>query len=396
MAAQPEEEIKLILLGESGVGKTSIIKRFLCEDFDENETTSCTMNFVAKILDFDKKKIKLNIWDTIGQEKYRSLSKLFLSDTKIVVLVYSIDVKESFDGLDYWYNLYTENLGNDLILGLAANKSDLYIHEQVTEEEGRKYAKEHNAYFGLLSAKDNKEGIDIFIRDLVKQYLIKNDKSNKNDKKENIKINSKQYENKNVNDGCCSGKKKVRQQRYNSIVGKGDGNLKAIILGADGCGKTSLLKRIKKMDFDENEKHTIDMSKSKIKYKSKNMEFNIVIVDINNEKKKTDAVIDAISYSKIFYLVFDINDSETYNQINYWVEVIKRCKEKIKDTQKFLMVIIGNKTDLQKNNENTTIIEEAKNFANEIEGIFLMTSALSNEGVENVILESVEKYLNSQ
>ena len=99
---------------------------------------------------------------------------------------------------------------------------------------------------------------------------------------------------------------------------------------------------------------------------------------------------------KIFYLVFDINDSDTYNQINYWVEVIKRCKEKIKDTQKFLMVIIGNKTDLQKNNENTTIIEEAKNFANEIEGIFLMTSALSNEGVENVILESVEKYLNSQ
>ena len=393
MDSSEPEEIKLILLGESGVGKTSIIKRFLCEEFDPNEQSNFTMNYVAKEIQIDKKKVKLNIWDTIGQERYRSLSKLFLTDTKIVVLVYSIDVKDSFSALDFWYNLYVENLGNDLTLGIAGNKCDLYIREQVTEETGREYAKRHNAFFSLLSAKENKEGIDLFIQELVKQYLIKNDKI-ASQKTQTIKIGNKQYENSNLNDGCCSGKKKVRQKRYMSIKEKNKGYLNAIILGANECGKTSILKRINKKGFDENEKHTTEIYTSEVKYKNKNMEFNIVIYDIDNEKKKTNEVVNAIANSKIFYLVFDINNKETYKEINFWIEVIKRCKENKKDKQKYLVVIIGNKKDLQNNNEKVDTVEKAKNLASEIQGLFFLTSASKNEGIEKVILESVESYLN--
>ena len=392
-----DEEIKLILLGESGVGKTSIIKRFLCEKFDENEESSITMNYVSKDFELQNKKIKLNIWDTIGQEKYRSLSNLFLSDAKIVVLVYSIIAKKSFESLDYWYDLYTKNLGNDIILGVAGNKIDLYFDEEVSEEAGKEYAKNHNALFSMLSAKENKETIDSFIYDLVKQYLSKNNNNNNDDNKNNnIRIRAEQYENNNVNDGCCSGKQKVRQKRYNSIVKKYKGNLNAIILGADGCGKTSLLKRIQKMDFDENEKHTTEIYNDEVKYKSQSIEFNITIYDINNEQKKTDNVINAITDSKIYYLVFDVNKKETFDHINYWIEVIKRCKASKKDKNKYLIAIIGNKTDLNKSNDINNIMEEAKNFAKENQGIFLMTSALNNEGIDSVILESVENYLSLQ
>ena len=99
-------DIKLILLGETGVGKTSIIKRYINDEFDPTTTTSLTTSYVGKLIEKDNKKIKLNIWDTVGQEKFRSISQLFLKNTKIVIMVYSIISQESFDNLDYWLNLY--------------------------------------------------------------------------------------------------------------------------------------------------------------------------------------------------------------------------------------------------------------------------------------------------
>ena len=150
------------------------------------------------------------------------------------------------------------------------------------------------------------------------------------------------------------------------------------------------------MDFDENEKHTTEIYNDEVKYKSQSIEFNITIYDINNEQKKTDNVINAITDSKIYYLVFDVNKKETFDHINYWIEVIKRCKASKKDKNKYLIAIIGNKTDLNKSNDINNIMEEAKNFAKENQGIFLMTSALNNEGIDSVILESVENYLSLQ
>jgi small GTP-binding protein len=104
----------MILLGESGVGKTSLIKKYLYNKFSQEFTPSSAMNYVEKILKIDNKELRLNIWDTIGQEKYRALSKLFLNETEIIVLVYSITDLHSFEELDYWEKLYKENIGNNV------------------------------------------------------------------------------------------------------------------------------------------------------------------------------------------------------------------------------------------------------------------------------------------
>ena len=96
MKDEPDEEIKMILLGESGVGKTSIIERYLYDKLNVDYFPSTTMNYAEKDIEINKKIIRLNIWDTIGQEKYRAISNLFLNETKIVILVYSIDDSNSF------------------------------------------------------------------------------------------------------------------------------------------------------------------------------------------------------------------------------------------------------------------------------------------------------------
>ena len=104
MANEEEEEVKLILLGESGVGKTAIIKRYLYDEFSSIRTPSDSMHYVEKDLTINKRKIKLNVWDTIGQEKYRSFTNLFFKNANIVILVYDITNKKSFEEIkNYWY-----------------------------------------------------------------------------------------------------------------------------------------------------------------------------------------------------------------------------------------------------------------------------------------------------
>lgn len=162
------------------------------------------MSYVDKTIEIDEEKYKLIIWDTIGQETYRSISKLFLNESKIVILVYSIESKSSFTNLDFWYNLYLEELGKEVILGIAGNKADLYLNQQVPYEEGEKFAEERGAIFAEISAKQNKESIDHFMMELVRKYLHKG-KKEKNEAKKNIKLDGKN--NKPDKKGCCSGKK---------------------------------------------------------------------------------------------------------------------------------------------------------------------------------------------
>ena len=199
------QEIKVILLGETAVGKTSIIKRYYDDTFDTNEVTTISMSYVDKIIELNKKKYKLIIWDTIGQEKYRSISKLFLTEAKIVILVYCIDKKDTFENLDFWYNLYKEELGDEAILGIAGNKADLLMEQVVSYQEGEKFANERGAIFAEISAKENKVTINNFMNDLVKAYIAKNkgEKINKNNK---VKLGEGNNQKK---EGCC-GKSKSK------------------------------------------------------------------------------------------------------------------------------------------------------------------------------------------
>ena len=167
-----DEEIKVILIGESGTGKTSLINATMGLKFKESVESTTTNSFSSKTVTIDNKDYVLNLWDTIGQEKFRALTKIFIKDSKIVILVYDITRKESFNELNYWLKMIQDILGEEPILGICGNKSDLFVKEQVKEEEVKKYSEEKQIPFKLTSAK-NPLSFNKFLEDLVKKYLEK-------------------------------------------------------------------------------------------------------------------------------------------------------------------------------------------------------------------------------
>ena len=173
MSNLEEEEIKVILVGESGTGKTSLINTAIGLKFEEGvELSTSTSTFVSKMIKIGGKTYALNLWDTIGQEKFRSLTKIFIKDSKIVIFVYDITRLDSFKELDYWFKTIQEVLGDSAVLGIVGNKQDLFTREEVKEEVAEKYAEDKKVSFKLTSAK-NPLSFNSFLELLLKQYIEK-------------------------------------------------------------------------------------------------------------------------------------------------------------------------------------------------------------------------------
>ena len=216
--------VKVVLLGESGVGKTSIISRFTTNKFNPRCPTSVSAQFISKKMEFPhySKILKFDIWDTVGQEKYRSLAKIFYKDARIIIFVYDITTEFSFNAIkDFWYKQTNEFADNEPILALVANKYDLYKDAKVSDGDGKEYADEIKAIFQNTSALSN-SGIENLFQNLGKKFIdprydYKNpgvelplDNSDKKGNKTNGKNNDKDKGNKNkikLKEGKKEGKK---------------------------------------------------------------------------------------------------------------------------------------------------------------------------------------------
>ena len=175
-----ETEIKAILLGETGVGKTNLANSVVDLRFDPNSKSTVNALYVQKNMIIFGKNYLLKLWDTAGQEKYRALTKLFYKDSKVVVFVYDISNKKSFTELNYWFNEIKESLGDEPVLGIVGNKNDLE-QKEVDDNLAKKYAEEKGMKFELISSKEDPKNFKKFLRSLVKDYIIKKGKINNKD-----------------------------------------------------------------------------------------------------------------------------------------------------------------------------------------------------------------------
>jgi len=194
-------ENKVVLLGQSGVGKTCIINQFINGEYNDSTTPTISFQFCQKTFEFPgNKSIALDIWDTAGQEKYRSLNGMFYKNVKAAVLVYDITDKKSFEDIkNFWYDQIKQNCDNDkLILAIAGNKCDLYEQRQVEYSEGEKYAKIIGAFFTETSAK-NADGISNLFENLANKLLNPNFKVNNNEQKDDGKNEFKQETKEEIN-----------------------------------------------------------------------------------------------------------------------------------------------------------------------------------------------------
>ena len=186
--------VKIVLVGESGSGKTSIIQQFAYKIFDDNCASSISSQYISKVISFPdlKRSLKIEIWDTAGQERYRSMAKLFYQDAKIIIFVYDVTSRQSFDELINYWIPEVKNAVNieNVIFGLVANKSDLYEIESISSEEGMKLADNIKAVFQKTSAKLG-FGIGTLFDNLGRTYLNPSFdyKKQENDEKENFEKN---------------------------------------------------------------------------------------------------------------------------------------------------------------------------------------------------------------
>ena len=209
------QSVKAVLLGESGVGKTCIIARFINGTFENNIMSTTGASYAGKTMVFEEfggQCVKFEIWDTAGQEKYRSLTKMFFKDANAAVMVYDITRKDSFEELkNYWTSQIKESSPENIILAIAANKSDLIEQEAVEEENARNFAKEINAIFVSTSAKDS-EGINNLFKEIAKKYTgastitIKEDEDDdqpEEEQKNTVKIEAGNKAKKQKKSGFC-------------------------------------------------------------------------------------------------------------------------------------------------------------------------------------------------
>ena len=196
---------KVVLIGESGVGKTCIINRFNEGKFDPNIKISISAQFCRKKIDLPNgESVTMDIWDTVGQETFRSITQIFYAHAKVAIIVYDVTNKKTFDEVkNYWYKKIQEIDDKDIIIALVANKYDLYEKRQVSNEEGEEYAKSIKAIFASTSAKNN-SGIKTLFENIAMKIKQKKynkvDETNTNIKiNENISLNNK----KNNKIRCC-------------------------------------------------------------------------------------------------------------------------------------------------------------------------------------------------
>jgi len=210
--------IKIIVVGSMAVGKTCLITHYQTGKFLSEIPSTCGSSFVQKKKTINGIKYTLNLWDTAGQEKYNSLTKMFTKNANIVILVYSIIDKQSFQDLGKWLKLVKENNGEDgYVIGIAANKSDLYKNSVVTDSQGQEYARKIKAIWKSTSAKEEDRGINILIEELVEMYVeMKKDNNNPN----GLKLNNSNNKSKKKEGGCCRGKNNYKNGNDNENEGR--------------------------------------------------------------------------------------------------------------------------------------------------------------------------------
>ena len=168
---------KILLLGDSGVGKSSLLLRYTKNQFMTDMRSTIGVEFGIKYLTLDNLQLKVQIWDTAGMERYRSLTSAYYKGAKGVIIVYDICRKKSFEDIDKWIEDFKSKADEDAVILIIGNKSDLKDQREVNTEEVKSKAEKNKMAFMETSAKNNDNVHKAFIQlfqEIVKIYKEKN------------------------------------------------------------------------------------------------------------------------------------------------------------------------------------------------------------------------------
>ena len=202
---QAHEDVKVVLIGDSGVGKSSIVLRFVADNYHEASDPTIGAAYMSKMIQHNNKSIKYNIWDTAGQERFHNLAKMYYREANAAIMVFDITNPQSFNGLKKWHQELVENGPSNLIKVIAANKEDLVDAEAVSPEEVAQFAKEIGGAVRKTSAKTSL-GVKQLFDDIAARLFPTNDASGPRKRTDTVTLNpsaSSQKKKSEGKGGCC-------------------------------------------------------------------------------------------------------------------------------------------------------------------------------------------------
>ena len=193
MTSEPSNIFKILTIGESGVGKTCILRRFVEDKFLKNHLATIGIDFKTKTLNINNQEIKLKIWDTAGQERFRNITTQYYKGADGIVLVYDVTDEASFDKIKDWMDQILSNTNKDEIcLILLGNKCDIE-KRSISYEQGKTLANELQVNFFETSAQTGqniKDAFETLTADIMKKKKIGSDNNNIDLKKNKKKKDS--------------------------------------------------------------------------------------------------------------------------------------------------------------------------------------------------------------
>lgn len=197
--------IKILTLGETEVGKTSIVLRYSDDKFQDSKIATIGIDFKIKIIKKGKEKIKVSIYDTAGQERFQNIVKHYYRGANGVLLIYDITKRKTFEKLNFWINDLKENSDDNLFVYLIGNKNDLEENREVSYKEASEFAKEKNFPYIEVSAKTG-NNIHKLFDEAIKGALAKmldNEKKENSIINDSIRLNMFEVEEKPQNNKMC-------------------------------------------------------------------------------------------------------------------------------------------------------------------------------------------------
>ena len=188
MAQQKEFLYKILLLGDTSVGKTCFLMRYTDNTFQEIHISTIGLDYKLKNVQLeDGKIVKIQIWDTAGQDRFRSITKNYYKGAHGIILIYDVTDKKTYENVKAWIEQIREEVSDNVTIILVGNKIDDFEGRKVKKEEGEKAAKEFGLSFFECSAKTG-ENIDLIFNELVKRTV---EQFSKSDREGGEKLNSK-------------------------------------------------------------------------------------------------------------------------------------------------------------------------------------------------------------
>ena len=221
MTEEDVQHFKIIFLGDQCVGKSSILNRFYQDKFEPDYQATIGLDFHSKNVEINGNTVRLLLYDTAGQEKFKSLIPMYIRDANIIIVVYDITNKDSFTHTEHWVNETKDLKREDAIFVLVGNKIDLEDKRVVTKKEGEDFATDKGFLFFEVSAKTGEQVHELFdtkiFPEMSRKYHIGDEEEGDNEEAHGqndggIKLNEGNQPPKKKG-GCCGGGGKNKKQK---------------------------------------------------------------------------------------------------------------------------------------------------------------------------------------